>query len=626
MQRMIDIVKRHKVTIIFALLFLFSSLTKTLLYFKLIHYTPNGWATLNNIIITALISIIIIGVTYLFTSKKFPIFLLIWDVIISTIVLGDIMFLKYYGSPFTVDLIYQANLLFENNMGGSVNALFQKELLLLYIPSVIFLVCVIMSRMYMKVKPVRASWFKRLALSVVVVGVVVFASSAYVGGATLAGRYCDKSVMMKDYGIYLYHGEDLVNSLSNMLVNKKLTDAEKEQILDYYEAHPKVKSDHFGIAKGKNVIAIQLESFQQFIIGTKFHGQEITPNLNKLIKEGLYFDNLYQQTGFGNTSDAERLFHTSNFTDENASANYLYPNNTLHSFAGEMQKQGYATKAFHAYVSYFWNRDICYPHYGFQKFVTRADLPKGKTAGWGLDDHLFFKDSIDLTDTTKPFYSFLISLTSHYPFDYAKDHAFNKAELDGTVMGDYLQCANYVDDAIGKFIQYLKKKDLYDNTVIVLYGDHKAFAEGEFNYVMKVNPKGIDKGKNTEYKFAESLKIPFIILNSGLKSKTVHTVSGQSDMMPTLADIMGVEMPYALGSDILHKKSKDGFAVMRNGSVATDRYFMLSDGKLFSRIDGKEISDPAIAADMKNYLKELNVSDLILKKNAFAQFSLPGVK
>ena len=75
--------------------------------------------------------------------------------------------------------------------------------------------------------------------------------------------------------------------------------------------HPSAKPAYFGADKGKNVIIIQMESFQNFLIGLKLDGQEITPNMNKLAGENFYYDNFYTMVGSGTTADAEYVVNTS---------------------------------------------------------------------------------------------------------------------------------------------------------------------------------------------------------------------------------------------------------------------------------------------------------------------------
>jgi len=120
--------------------------------------------------------------------------------------------------------------------------------------------------------------------------------------------------------------------------------------------------------------------------------------------------------------------------------------------------------------------------------------------GWSaLSDSSFFRQSFDKIDTTKPFYSFYITLSSHHPFTYFEDYDFDVGEFEGTYIGNYLKAANYLDKCIGEFIAELKKRGLYDNSLLVFYGDHAA--------VKKIEADGLMKLLDMEYSEPEWMKL-----------------------------------------------------------------------------------------------------------------------
>lgn len=115
-----------------------------------------------------------------------------------------------------------------------------------------------------------------------------------------------------------------------------------------------------GIAKDKNLIIIQMESFQNFLLGLKLDGQEITPNLNKVMKDSLYFPNFYQMVGQGNTSDAEFVVNTSFYIPPRGAATMSYVDKVLPSLPRVLKENGYQTATFHTNVVEFWNRGELY--------------------------------------------------------------------------------------------------------------------------------------------------------------------------------------------------------------------------------------------------------------------------
>ena len=168
---------------------------------------------------------------------------------------------------------------------------------------------------------------------------------------------------------------------------------------------------------------MQLEAIQQFVIGTKFNGKEITPNLNKFINDSAYFENFYYQIGAGNTSDAEFLANTSLYPLNEGAVYFRFPANTYESTANLLKKQGYATYAAHANNPSFWNRMEMYKALGFDKFINSKSLVLDEFLGWGLSDMSFLKQSLNKIDVSRPFYGFFITLSSHYPFNYFEDYS-----------------------------------------------------------------------------------------------------------------------------------------------------------------------------------------------------------
>src|SRR5690606_5614209 len=124
----------------------------------------------------------------------------------------------------------------------------------------------------------------------------------------------------------------------------------------------------FGAAKDRNLIIVQLESFQNFLIGLEIGGHEITPRLNELIKDSFYFSNVYQSIGQGNTSDAEFVVNTGFYPPAQAAASQAYGNKELPGLPRLLSDRGYAALTFHTNDVKFWNRVQMYPALGFNRY------------------------------------------------------------------------------------------------------------------------------------------------------------------------------------------------------------------------------------------------------------------
>src|SRR5690606_37720784 len=114
---------------------------------------------------------------------------------------------------------------------------------------------------------------------------------------------------------------------------------------------------YFGAAKGKNLIVIQLEAFQNFVIGLSVLDQEITPNLNRLKSSSFYFPYFYQQIGEGNTSDAEFISNTSLYPLGSPAMSKLVGGKTVESLPRILSSYGYETMTMHVNDVSFWQRD-----------------------------------------------------------------------------------------------------------------------------------------------------------------------------------------------------------------------------------------------------------------------------
>jgi len=429
----------------------------------------------------------------------------------------------------------------------------------------------------------------------------------------------DNNYIVKNFGIGYFHYYDVKKYLKeNYLRDKKLRTEEKNELTSFFEEKNKEKaalSNRFkGIAKGKNLIIVQMEALQHFVINSKMNGREITPNLNKLVKESLYFDNIYVQVAGGNTSDAEFMTNTSLYPAKEGAAYFRFATNEYNTIPKELKKEGYNSYALHAYGPAFWNRTEMYKAIGFDTFISSNDYVMDEYIGWGgwaLSDDSFFRQSLEKIDVTKPFYSFFITLSGHHPYSYFEDkQTFDVGKYDRTYFGNYIKAQNYADAALGRFIERLKEMGLYENSLIVIYGDHTGLPKTQAKELLEF--LGVDDNKVDWIKLQ---KIPLLIHCPGVKGETISTTGGQVDIFPMIANMMGFENYYALGKDLLN--TEKGYAVLRNGSVLTDDYYYCSeDDTVYDLRSGEVLDKKDYEDEIQKYQKELQISDIILEKDA----------
>ncbi len=414
------------------------------------------------------------------------------------------------------------------------------------------------------------------------------------------------------------HVNDVYQTVSESLSPVDMDEKEILQVLDEVTPAPKI-ARYDGVGAGKNLIVIQLEAFQNFVLGASYNGQEITPNLNALMKKDtLYYDHYFSNIGKGNTADAEFSTLNSLYPVIDGECYRLYQDNTLIGLPWLMRYNGYYSFAIHGYKGEFWNREYIYPKEGFQDFYSMEDLNQDDIVGLGISDKSMFHQLIPILQKQKePFFTFAITLSNHHPFMLDEKYYDLKLleEDKGTTFGKYLETVHYTDEAIGQLIDELKSAGLYDNTVIAMYGDHHGLNCGmeEVNY-------RVSDFIGRIYDYDEMLNIPLIIHvpGSGVK-ETISTTGGQIDFLPTIANIMGIKYDntFVMGQDITN--AKQGFVAFTSylfeGSFATnDILFQISREGIFEGSRAWKIGTN-IPVDASLY-KEDYEKALLLKKTS----------
>lgn len=538
--------------------------------------------------------------------------------LLTILLIADTNFFRYYYNLITIPVFFQLNIKLVSSVNESILSQFMLKDLIYLVDLPFMLIGVLLLNKNTRKLHISRRVYRFAAF--LVVGMVTFLSvfhTSNLNSFAYSNNYSAKSlgVLFSHY----YNTKLLIEE--NLLEDDSFTQEDKNSIMALYETKKNEKdsldSRLKGIAKDKNLIVVQMEALQQFVINLKINGKEVTPNLNRLICESLYFDNVFYQVSGGNTSDAEFVTNNSLYPAKEGAVYHLYPENTYHSLAKILKEKGYNTYSLHGFDKTFWNRDEMHMSLGFDSFFNEEDFVLDDFAGWdgqALSDSSFFRQSFDKIDTTKPFYSFYITLSSHHPFTYFEDYDFDVGEFEGTYIGNYLKAANYLDKCIGEFIAELKKRGLYDNSLLVFYGDHAA--------VKKIEADGLMKLLDMEYSEPEWMKlqkVPLIIhYPDQSKPEVISTIGGQIDILPTIANLMDFDAPYALGKDLLNYDENKGYVVLRDGSVVTKDFIYFNDLREVYDYDTGKLLDLNLYDDkITSYINELNVSDIIITKDAF---------
>ncbi|MDR3189936.1 MAG: LTA synthase family protein [Lactobacillaceae bacterium] len=458
----------------------------------------------------------------------------------------------------------------------------------------------------------------------------------------LITRQFDSKYLVKYLGLDAFTAFDglRMHGVNEMRKTAKKSDIDK--VLAYVKKHNlSDKTKYTGIAKGKNVFVIHLESFQQFALDLKIDGQPVTPFLNSIYHSNstIAFDNFFHQVGQGKTSDAENMLETGTFG---------LPTGSLFATQGSdqtfeampailRQTEGYSSAVFHGNNASFWNRNNVYKNMGYQYFFDASyfDTSGEKAMGYGLKDKLLFYDSIPyLERLQQPFYAKYITVTNHFPYaldDIDKDPNFHTTDTDSDVVNGYFETNHYLDQSIQEFFTYLKKSGLYDNSIVVLYGDHYGISNTENKALAPV--LGMDASDWTDWDNAQLQRVPFMVNIPGWTGGGIdHTYGGEIDVMPTLLRLLGVDDPEQyinLGQDLLNDKRTQLVAFRNKDWVSPD--YSLIGGLLYDKeghpLDEADLTTAQkklVTQDTKAVTEQLAISDSVNQKDLLRFYTPKG--
>ena len=577
---------------------------------------------LDSIII--IVSIIALGIIFIgFSRIKFKhkkgLFLIVYS-LVSVLMFADSMYYNYYNQTVSIKQLWQAKNVAAVPDSFIATLIPASFLLFLDIPFVYYYF-----KKHIDDTSTKNSWSFKKEMKYLIVGLCAIFGLLVVN--PLDSVAIDK---VNSVEFFTNHVNDIYNAVTDNIATEKIPADKVLEVVE--EVAPKEDGLSLqGIGKDKNLILIQVEALQNFVIGAEYNGQILTPNLNALIsKDSLYFNRYYSTIGKGNTVDAEFATLNSLYPVIDRECYTLYEKNTFYGLPWILREKGYDTLAIHGYEGQFWNREAAYPGQGFKKFYSMEDLDASEIIGLGISDKSMFKQAIDiLKDEKEPFFSFIVTLTSHHPYILdEKDSTLVLREEDkDTKFGSYLQAIHYTDEALGQFIADLKESGLYDNTIIGIYGDHHGL-----NKNMDNNQEKMEEYLGREYDYDEMLRVPLIIHVPGSDvNRTISTTGGQIDFLPTIANIMGLRInnPYILGQDLVN--AKEGFAaftaylfegsfIHNNVMFEISREGVFEGSRAWDVETHKELDAALFEEDYNRAIKIKETSKEILNQNLIADY------
>lgn len=346
-----------------------------------------------------------------------------------------------------------------------------------------------------------------------------------------------------------------------------ITPEKQVEIERWLASQPKHQPADSVTEKRSNLLIVFAESLESWVLEKKVDGKEITPCLNRLLKEKstLYAPNVLTQVKGGRSIDAQLMICSGLLPLMSGTYSSLYYDNTFYT----LQKAMRGLKHSRSYLLTIdkvstWNQGAVARSFGTDTIISYHDFKMTEAFGTHkrIGDASFFqqcREKIERGEVWKPgesVYMQFVTYSGHAPFklpDHLRSITFPASIPEKAA--DYMTTAHYTDKAIGDFVAYLKTLPQYKKTIVVIVGDHEGLASYRQELVGNPACRGLVSDKQLT---------PFIVLNSPVGMR-YDKFMGQIDIYPTLLNLMQLDAYrwHGLGQSILDPR-KQGVAV---GSV-----------------------------------------------------------
>lgn len=328
-----------------------------------------------------------------------------------------------------------------------------------------------------------------------------------------------------------------------------------------------------GLEPRDNCILILTESLESWVLNLTVEGQEITPCLNKLLKEPttLYAPRVLTQVNGGRSIDAQLLALAGLLPVQAGAFSSRFPLNRYHTLPQAMKElKGSRNYLLTVDKTKTWNQGVVAQSFGIDTIISYPDFRMTETFGnrRRLGDRAFFaqcREKMENGEIWHPgenVFIQMVTYSGHSPFKMPESlksvHFSNQIP---ELMADYMSVAHYTDEAIGILVEYLKTRPEYQRTIVVITGDHEGLAGNRKGLCGSAAGKGIVSDKEFT---------PFIVLNSPAPMRYTE-VMGQIDIYPTLLNLLGLEKFRwsGIGQSILDPR-KPGIAISPRRKIEGD--------------------------------------------------------
>ena len=641
-----------KNNVLFITFVITSVLNSTLLRFFCMHTVENflSWkAVLADLVVVTAIG----AFGYLFKPKNRFNYYMSFNIFLTAICIVNSVYYTFYTSFASISMLSLTQYI--GDVGDAVveNVLQLKDMVYILSPIVLTIVHLkLKKKSYYKKIELKSERkkraFKTLSFSATLLFVFLVTMTSL--DVSRFVKQWNKEYIVMRFGIYIYQANDLIISVQPKINSMFGYDKAHKEFVEYFAEERTMSNNQYtNMYAGKNVIAIHAESMMTNAMYLTFNGQEVTPNLNKIARSGLFFSNFYSQVSVGTSSDSELTYNTTLMPTKSGTAFVSYSDKTYISTPKLLGEKGYYTFSMHANTAAFWNRQTMHKSLGYDRFYSKVDyeIDKENVIGLGLADKSFFQQSVQklkkIDAEHDNWYGVLIMLTNHTPFsdidkygefpvdivetvinEQGIEEQITHPYMEGTKLGNYFKSIHYADAALGEFVTELEANGLLEDTIIVIYGDHDArLSRKEYEKLYNYNfdtKQFIDEDdenyrKYDSYQYELGRKVPFIIWSKDMESKGINkeisNVMGMYDVMPTLGNMLGFNNKYALGHDIF-EIGENNIVVFPNGNWVTNKMYYNSQKAAYLSLSEQVITEEEISKNSEYANKLLDVSNNII--------------
>ncbi|WP_339228383.1 LTA synthase family protein [Oceanobacillus sp. FSL K6-2867] len=551
-----------------------------------------------------------IGFSFLFSKRVHPLGLMVIYILITGLLYANLLYYRFYIDFVTVSVLLQLNNV--GGLGASTLELFSPFDILLFID--IFVVAfVLFSKRKRQINMPNKRKYGLASIGIIVLTIII----GMMQNQYLFKTAYDREGLVQSLGLYNYQVVNMIFGAMAPIEKAFSDEADADAVNSYLKKEENKENELFGIAEGKNVIMISMESTQNFVVNEKVNGEEITPFLNNLIQDSFYFSNIYDQTAQGKTSDAEFMIDTGLYPLPSGSVFVRRPENEFESLPNILKDHsGYKAYTFHGNDADFWNRKQIYDNFGYEHFFAKEnyDVTKENSINYGIKDIAFFEQSMeDFISLPKPYLAKFITLTNHFPFLLEEeDQLIETPETEVDVVNRYVATVRYQDSALERFFEMIKEEGLYEDAIFVIYGDHYGISK---KYEAGVHELlGQD---NTPLNHLELQQIPVVIHVPGQQGEIIEVNGGEIDIRATLLHLLGVPAENRISfSRNLFTRAADMPVTFRNGDMITESY-AYTNNVCYERVSEKKVSNKNCSFYLKTAREELEQSDNIIFGDLF---------